>query len=423
MNLLNYKNIIISKLFAIGAIKKGTFLLKSGKTSNLYFDMRIIMSYPNLFHHLMSYFFISNPQFLDDIDIIAGIHFGGLPLANFISHKYNIPQVYIRDSTKDYGLSKEVEGVYCNNDKLLLIDDVMTSGGSLKEKINILDKHKIRLGKILVILDRSENIDIGHKVHSILTLKDINDYMNEKLHLYYENILSNQLYQLAIRKETNIILSCDYDDGNKILDILDYIGNNILGVKLHADLIKNFNDKFVDGLRHLKQKYNLIIIEDRKLADIGTIAVKQLEGTHRINEWADYITAHPISGVDMFKAIQDRFPSLGIIMVSEMSSKGNLIDTRYTQRSVEMVPYVSGIVSQSNIYKFMNPFDTPTLSPGINLDSENDQYGQQYKSCNTKQLYDKGLFWIIGRGICNSKNIYTKAEEYKKYGWEYFKNY
>jgi orotate phosphoribosyltransferase len=55
MNADNYKNIIISKLFSIGAIKTGSFTLKSGKTSNLYFDMRLIMSYPNIFNHICQY--------------------------------------------------------------------------------------------------------------------------------------------------------------------------------------------------------------------------------------------------------------------------------------------------------------------------------------------------------------------------------
>ena len=423
MNIECYRNIIISKLFAIGAIKKGTFTLKSGKTSNLYFDMRLIMSYPNILNHIMQYFLLKNPEFLNDIDIISGIHFGGLPLANYISHKWNIPQIYIRDNVKSYGLSKSIEGHYKINEKLLLIDDVITSGGSIKEKIPIIEENNIKLHKILVILDRSENVSIDN-LYSIFTLNDINKYLANPYGInYYDNILSNKLYKLAILKNTNVILSCDLDDFNEIFKLIDIVHQNILGIKIHIDLIKNITDEHLEKLRLIKEEYNLIIIEDRKVADIGFIAIKQLQGTHKIAEWADYITAHPITGEEMFTAIKEEFPNLGIIMVSELSTKKNLINPEYISKSVDMINNIAGIVSQSKIYDYMHPFKCPTLSPGINLDITGDNYGQQYKKVNSRDLYKMGLFHIVGRGIYNNDNPEETSLRYKKAGWEYFINF
>ena len=423
MNPDNYKNIIISKLFSIGAIKTGNFTLKSGKTSNLYFDMRLIMSYPNIFNHICQYFLLKNPDFLNDIDIVSGIHFGGLPLANYISHKWNIPQIYIRDNVKNYGLSKVIEGHYKKDDRLLLIDDVMTSGGSIKEKIPIIEENNINLTKILVILDRSENVTIDN-LYSIFTIDDINRFLiNMYSNKYYDNLLSNKLYNLAFLKKTNIILSCDYDNMDKIFELIDKVHLNIIGIKIHIDLIKNITDKHLQKLRHIKEEYQLIIIEDRKVADIGSIVIKQLQGTHKINEWADYITAHPITGYDMFKAIDDFYPNLGIIMVSELSTKNNLISNEYISNSAKMLNNVVGIVSQSKIYDYIHPFQCPTLSPGINLDAKGDNYGQQYKDVNIRDLYNKGLFHIVGRGIYNNDNIEEASLRYKNSGWEYFINF
>ena len=423
MNVDNYKNIIISKLFSIEAIKTGNFILKSGKTSNLYFDMRIIMSYPNIFNHIMQYFLLKYPDFLTDIDIITGIHFGGLPLANYISHKWNIPQIYIRDNIKNYGLSKVIEGTYNTSDRLLLIDDVMTSGGSIKDKIPIIEENNINLNKILVILDRSENITID-KLYSVFTLDDINKFMiNMYSNRYYDNLLSNKLYNLAFLKKSNIILSCDLDEMDKIFELIDKVHHNIIGIKIHIDLIKNITDKDIEKLNHIKEKYQIIIIEDRKVADIGFIVVKQLQGTHKINEWANYITAHPITGHEMFKAINDAYPNLGIIMVSELSTKNNLISPEYIANSIKMINNIAGIVSQSKIYDYIHPFQCPTLSPGINLEIKGDNYGQQYKKANSRDLYNMGLFHIVGRGIYENDDPLEASLKYKKSGMKYFINF
>jgi uridine monophosphate synthetase len=367
------------------------------------------------------------PDFLNDIDIISGIHFGGLPLANYISHKWNIPQIYIRDNIKNYGLSKTIEGHYTDYDRLLLIDDVMTSGGSIREKIPIIEENNIKLSKILVILDRSENVSenvLIDNLYSVFTLDDINKFLiNMYSNKYYNNKLSNTLYNLAFLKKTNIILSCDLDDMDNIFKLIDKVHENIIGIKIHIDLIKNVTDEHLQKLRNIKEQYQLIIIEDRKVADIGFIAVKQLKGTHKVSEWADYVTAHPITGHEMFNAINDAYPHLGIIMVSELSTKNNLISPVYIANSVKMLNNVSGIVSQSKIYDYIHPFECPTLSPGINLDVKDDNYGQQYKSVNSRDLYNMGLFHIVGRGIYNNNDPLEASLRYKNSGWKYFINF
>ena len=65
---------------------------------------------------------------LDDFDIICGIPYGGLPIATYISTKYNKPLIFVRDKLKLYGTQKLIEGEYKFTDRCVIIDDVITSG-------------------------------------------------------------------------------------------------------------------------------------------------------------------------------------------------------------------------------------------------------------------------------------------------------
>ena len=75
---------------------------------------------------------------MDDCDIICGVPIGGIPISTTISLKYNKPMIIVRDSVKEYGTKKCIEGTYKKTDKCIIIDDVITSGGSVQNVINIL---------------------------------------------------------------------------------------------------------------------------------------------------------------------------------------------------------------------------------------------------------------------------------------------
>ena len=449
------KNIILSKLFSIDAIKTGNFTLKSGELSNLYFDMRLIMSYPNLYELLFNYAILKYPELFKDINLVSGVEFGGIPFANYISQRTNLPQVHIRSTVKSYGTQNLIEGCYSsdknNLDNLLLVEDVITTGNSVYEKIKQTGD-KINITKILVLMDRRKDIVelitlFGYPLYSLFSLNDINEFIENQLKKteieYFPNPKSNYVYNLAIEKKSNIILACDLEKCNDIIKLINLVGNHILGIKLHINIIQDFTHHFIEQLKSLKKIYNLIIIEDGKFADIGSIVIKQLNGFYKINQWADFITAHSITGKGIIESINQEYPNLGILLISELSSKNNLIRQTqdYTKKTIEIIKdleikdKVAGLISQEETFKYINKYETLTFSPGINLSNSSDNLDQTYKnpfkSLNSNFNLHKitpgiGMFWIVGRGIYknnNDEDILKSSLNYKKIGWDYFKSF
>jgi uridine monophosphate synthetase len=435
------RNQLIAELFDINAIKFGDFTLKSGKKSSYYFDMRVLISYPSIYAKLIDYLLLKYPQFFDDVKLMTGIHFGGVPLSSYISSIFQIPQIYVRDTTKEHGTQRQIEGDYENSThktRLLVVDDVLTTGTSIREKYAIIEQNGLDVESILVILDRREKDQFNNeiltvkvsddgthvaRVYSIFTIHDIIDYQelrNAKDVLYYRNPLSNKLFELSLLKKTNIIVAVDLPTTGEILSLVERIHPYIAGIKLHVDTLPDFSQDFIDKLVAMSREHHFIIIEDRKLADIGAIGVRQLGGFYRIGEWADAVTIHCITGIDQMNAIHERYPSLTLLPVAELSCRGNLISSRYVEDTVNMCvghPAVCGFVAQERIYEHINPFETITFSPGINLSTSADTQGQQYRSKGRL-----GKYWIVGRGICEHSpgQQVAKAEEYKREGWDSF---
>lgn len=422
------KNIIISKLFLIGAIKLGDFTLKSGEKSNIYFDMRIIISYPSIFNLIFDYIIFKFPDLLTDIQYICGVEFGGLPLANFISFKKNISQIFIRNNIKNYGTQKIIEGIYENFGSLLLIEDVITTGSSIKEKLSIINDNNINVKKIFVLMDRRK--DISNKfedisIFSLFNANEINEYIASfelNNNLFFENVISNNIYKRSIIKKSNIIVACDLTSKQDIINLIHKIGEYVIGIKLHINIIYDFDSEFIQQLIDLKKQYNFFIIEDGKFADIGNIVIQQLDGFYKINQWTDLITCHSITGPGIFESINDIYPSLGLLGIVELSTKNNLIDDTYLKNSVSIVKnnndIISGVICQEKVFNYINKYETLTFSPGINLEANNDKRDQTYKDGT-----NSGMYWIIGRGIYNSNNIVKSCLKYRERAWNHFINF
>ena len=115
------KNLLIKELIDNNCIKFGNYTLKNGEISKYYFDMKNIISNPDLLIKIGDELY----KILNDFDIICGIPYGALPIATYISIKYKKPLIYIRDKKKTYGTEKLIEGTYNKNDRCVIIDDVI----------------------------------------------------------------------------------------------------------------------------------------------------------------------------------------------------------------------------------------------------------------------------------------------------------
>jgi len=211
-------------------------------------------------------------------------------------------------------------------------------------------------------------------------------------------------------KNTNLVFSADLSDTAAILRIVGEIGDQLLGVKLHSDTITGFDDDFVKNLRCLAQMHEFIIIEDRKLCDIGSTARAQVVP---IAKYADLITVHGLPGCGILDGIRSVCieNSCGVLLIAEMSSQDNLLDVTYTNKIVEMArqnrDIVVGFIAQHRLDgNFLH------FAPGINVSEvTNDALGQQYNTPR-KIIRDNCVdILIVGRGI---NDIYKTICDHKQ---------
>ena len=167
---------LIQRLKDINLIKKGDFILKSGIASNLYFDFKGLISQPELIAELSQ--MISN-CITDNNICVSGVPIGGIPYAVLVSQITKLPMVIVRDEKKNYGLCNQIEGNTFGRE-MILIEDVITTGGSVMNTLNILESNNIIVKEVICILDRGiggvqKVIDKGYKVNVLYHINDLLD--------------------------------------------------------------------------------------------------------------------------------------------------------------------------------------------------------------------------------------------------------
>ncbi len=167
---------LIFHLHRIQAIKFGNFSLKSGLESPIYVDVRQVISYPQFLKKIASTLW-NEMQGLT-FDLICGVPYTALPIATAISLDHSIPMVMRRKEVKDYGTKKEVEGVFRTGQRCVIIEDIITSGTSIFETIESLEKVGLIVEDILVLIDREQggraNLESkGYRLHSVFSLEEI----------------------------------------------------------------------------------------------------------------------------------------------------------------------------------------------------------------------------------------------------------
>jgi len=142
----------------IGAIKFGTFKLTSGKTSPYYIDLRIVPSFPDAFRRVCdSYMKLIKEELGEEgFDRIAGIPTAGIPFASFIAYQMRKPFLYIRQRVRLHGRERRIEGIIMPGDRVLLVDDLITTGRSLGKAAKAIRAEGGIVNHALVLLDREE---------------------------------------------------------------------------------------------------------------------------------------------------------------------------------------------------------------------------------------------------------------------------
>ncbi len=183
------------------AIKFGNFKLSSGKESAYYVDLRIVPSFPFQFRKMIKNLqnIISESIGLDNFDCIASVPTSGLVIASALAIETVKPLVYIRQKPKDYGTGSLIEGKIEEGSKILLVDDVGTTGQSLINAIKALKDAKMTVKDAFVIVNRLEGAkealaSEGVKLHEVTNVMKIADV------LYKEKVLDEQTFE-RIKKQ------------------------------------------------------------------------------------------------------------------------------------------------------------------------------------------------------------------------------
>lgn len=179
--MVDYKEKLLKLLKENDVIKFGNFTLSSGKQSDYYVDMKKAITMPEILDcvaHL-----ITEKIENENIDKVAGPALGAVPIATATSLISKKPMLMIRKEKKTYGTSKQIEGELLENDNVVIVEDVTTTGGSLLKAINVIKENKGNITEAFVIVDREEGAKESFEQNNIkftplLTITEFKEYLN-----------------------------------------------------------------------------------------------------------------------------------------------------------------------------------------------------------------------------------------------------
>lgn len=182
-------------LLRLGCVQFGDFILKSGKHSPIYLDLRLLVGDPAALGRAAAAY----AQLLAKLpfDRIAGLPYAALPIAAAISLQSGWPMLYPRKEMKDYGTQAAIEGPYQKGETIAVIDDLITTGGSKFEGIQKLTSAGLRVLDVVVLVDRQSGADDrlaerGLRLHAVFQLADLLE------HWHRSGAISAEQYQSTI---------------------------------------------------------------------------------------------------------------------------------------------------------------------------------------------------------------------------------
>ena len=153
----------------------GEFRLRSGVVSQEYFDKYLFEADPTLLREVAEALVDLLP---DDVEAVAGLELGGIPLATVVSQLSGLPALFVRKKAKDYGTCRLAEGGEVAGRRLAVIEDVVTSGGQLIASCTALRELRADIVVVMCVIDRetggAENLAAeGLKLLPLLTASQL----------------------------------------------------------------------------------------------------------------------------------------------------------------------------------------------------------------------------------------------------------
>jgi len=172
----------IAKGLADVCVLRGTFTLRSGRTSSYYLDKYLFSTRPEVLRDLGAMFAAQVAAISEmagaPVQRLAGAELGGIPLVTVASLATGLPCVFIRNSKKEYGTAKRLEGVLNAGDHVVIVEDVATTGGQALEAAAVIAEAGAKVIAIVATIDRlegaRENVEsTGIAFYSLFTKRDL----------------------------------------------------------------------------------------------------------------------------------------------------------------------------------------------------------------------------------------------------------
>jgi uridine monophosphate synthetase len=475
---------LLLSLYQNNYIKVGDFTLKSGKKSPLYFDFRSLISNYDLFDRVIDQLIqlirnsFAHQIFKDDPEnfkmalkhkqYLCGIPYGGISFASILNDKFHretpgwFGLAVARKNRKTHGISGGgyIFGIDVSTEekpKIILVEDVITTGMSIFETITELEKENCEVVGIISIFDRNESTDDfqfprdKYPIKSLFASKDILKIL-EKMNIderttiipYLKKLVPSKtmyldLLQLVQSKQSNLIVSAD--NFKNPIDIINYLNVNaskIIMLKLHLDTMvfsDHPNDNqmteagFWANIKHLKHKYNFLVMEDAKIADISKIALKKIK---RINlyDCVDLITIHGLNAKALLDALPVDYNCPKLAIVCDMSSDTIFNDPElvnlkniYRQKCFKLSSnqHVLGFITQIPPKNTTCSDGIIYMTPGISITSSN--VDDQHYNTPEFAISNGSHLIIVGSGITDYPEfIDDMTSKYQTRGFESYKH-
>jgi orotate phosphoribosyltransferase len=197
-----------SFLLKSNSLRFGVFTLASGKQSAYYIDLRVLPSFPGYFRLGIGALKDLAVEKLGQFDAFASVPTSGLMFGSVLAYEMNKPFIYVRKEPKAYGTNKMIEGFLEPGSKVIIVDDVATTGTSLSSAVEIIRANSGIVEDVVALVDRHEGGEdklkkMGVKLSAVTGINDIVNALY-KAGLIDENTLESVLKQMVTQGEYEI---------------------------------------------------------------------------------------------------------------------------------------------------------------------------------------------------------------------------